>query len=134
MQGAQERVLLEWLLSYQLKLAARYRYYVALVYVKPKNGDGTKLKIEDLFQNDMRDCDQCFALNDTNAILMAQTSLEDAQHAIKRYQKACNGAVDLRYSIALYPNSTTAESMMETAQKRLEKAFDSQYGAVVNSE
>ena len=82
----------------------------------------------------MRDCDQYFSLGDSNAILMAHTTLEDAQQAITRYKKVCNGSMDLRYSIAIYPSSPTAESMMETARVRLERAIDSQYGAVVDSE
>ena len=82
----------------------------------------------------MRECDQYFSLGDSNAILMAHTTLEEAQHAITRYKKVCYGTMDLRYSVAIYPNSPTPESMMETARVRLEKAIDSQYGAVVDSE
>ncbi len=134
MDGAQQKVLLEWLLDYELRLAARFRYYVALVYVKPKDEAGAKLKFEDFFQRDKRDCDQYFQLEDRNAILMAHTSFEEARQAIERYKKLCNGTFDLRYSISLYPNSPTAEKMMETADRRLSMAIDSQYGAVVNSD
>jgi hypothetical protein len=130
----EQEALLEWLLSYELKLAARFRYYVALVYTKPTDHDCSDLKIDQLFENDMRDCDQYFTLGDNNAILMAHTSLEEAQQAIARYKKVCNGTMDLRYSVAIYPNSPTAESMMETARERLEKAVESQYGAVVDGE
>lgn len=133
MDGSQQKVLLEWLLSYELKLAARYRYYVALVYISPKYHNGSKLKIEDIIEREMRDCDQYFTLDGNNAILMAHTSRENAQEAIERYKKACNGALDLRYSIALYPHSPTVESMMDTARERLSKALDSQYGAVVDN-
>ena len=81
MDPNQQEVLLEWLLSYELKLAARFRYYVALVYAKPKDQNGTKLEIEDMFENDMRDCDQYFRLQDNKwkfimSILQIDTGCE----------------------------------------------------------
>ena len=134
MDGAQQKVLLEWLLDYELKLAARFRYYVALVYVKPFDNNANERIIEELVQRDKRDCDQYFQLEDRNAILMPHTSLDEAKKAIDRYKSLCNETCDLRYSIALYPNSSTAQNMMETAGRRLDRAIESQYGAVVNSD
>jgi hypothetical protein len=125
----EEREKLEWLLNYEINLASRYRHFLTLVFLAPREDRG--IDVEGLLDTSLRDCDEFFHLGDSGAILMAHTGLREAQLAIDRIKLMCNGSIDLRYSISSYPGETTAGEMMESAVHRLNVAKSRDYGAVV---
>lgn len=120
---------LEWLLAYQLKLAARHRYFVSVVMVASDRRD---INIKGLLQDSLRECDEFFDLQGRNAILMAHTGKDEAYEAVQRYLAQCNGEVDLRYSIVSYPSDGGAVGdIVAKGEQRLTLARRLGYGAVV---
>ena len=125
----EDRSKLEWLLTYELKLASRYRHFVSLVMMTPT--DETEVDMECMLETSLRDCDEYFMLGNTGVVLMPHTGKKEAQKAIDRFKLLCNDTIDLRYSIAWYPGQISASDMIETATQRLGVAREQGHGAVV---
>ena len=79
---------LEWLLGYELRRAARHRYFVSVVLMAPRE---EKISMTQLLENTVRASDQFFTLKGESAVLMAYTSKYEARKAAERYQSRCNG-------------------------------------------
>jgi GGDEF domain-containing protein len=121
----------EWLLGYELRGAARHRYFVSVVMMAPLQ---EKISMARLLKDTIRASDQIFTLNGEAVIVMAHTANNEAQKAVERYRRMCNGQVDVRYSIATYPDDGgTVADILKTAEQRLAQAKRGEFGTVVSS-
>lgn len=122
---------LEWLISYELRKAARHRHFVSVVLMAPCE---EKISMAQLLKNTVRASDQLFTLNGESAVLMPYTSKYEARKAAERYRSMCNGEVDVRYSIASYPGDGGAVAdILKTAEQRLKQAKRAGFGAIVTA-
>ena len=93
-----------------------------------------KISMTRLLKNTVRASDQLFTLGGQTAVLMSHTAKDDARRAVERYQSRCNGEVDVRYSIASYPDDGGAVAdILKTAEQRLAEAKRAGFGAIVSS-
>jgi len=121
---------LEWLLGYELRGAARHRYFVSVVMMAPHD---EKISMIQLLKNTVRASDQFFTVEGESAVLMAHTARDEARKAVERYRNRCNGEVDVRYSIASYPDDGGAVAdILKTAEQRLIQAKRAGFGAIVS--
>jgi len=87
-----------------------------------------------LLKSSIRASDQIFTLSGHTAILMAHTANNEARQAVERYRRMCNGQVDVRYSIASYPDDGgTVADILKTAEQRLAQAKRGEFGTIVSS-
>ena len=122
---------LEWLMEYQLRLATRYRFFVSLILVAPRD---KKVNVNRLLEETLRDCDLLFDLQERSAILMSHTGVEEACKAVERYQSLCNGKIDLRFGLASFPDDARAvANMLETAEGCLAEAQRGGRGTLVHN-
>jgi hypothetical protein len=91
-----------------------------------------KISMAKLLKNTVRASDQLFTFNGQSAVLMAYTSKYEARKAAERYQTRCNGEVDVRYSIASYPDDGgVVADILKTAEQRLVQAKRAGFGAII---
>ena len=117
------------ILRYELCAAERYRRYVSLVLLhSPTDHEGLKGTIG----SQVRKSDAVASYDHSVAILMAETDKGNALCAVNRYNELLGGQFDVRYSVATYPgDDTSADSLFEAAEKRLNKAKQGDGGHVV---
>ncbi len=123
-----QRSELETKLTYEQKLAARYRFFVSIVMISSLQRD---LSVRQLLKDTLRDCDELYVLDEGIALLMPHTSLEDALTAVERYKNECKEKVDLRFSIASYPGDVASLNLLARAEDRLTAARRGRFGEVV---
>lgn len=121
------------LLRYELRCAARYRRFTALVLV------ATKIPVQSLhriLEETLRGSDELLPMNGGVAILMGETDGRGALSAVARYRTVCRDQQDMRFSIVSYPGDVRdAEEMLSIAQRRLREAKSRQEaGSVVSSD
>lgn len=121
---------LERQLEHEQKLAARYRFFVSVVMVAPAQSG---MSVRGLLSDTLRECDEVYVLDDSVAILMPHTTLQDANRAVERFKAFCAEQVDLRFSIATYPTDDAALGLLERARERLAEARSGEFGEVVIS-
>jgi hypothetical protein len=120
---------LEWLLDYELKQSVRHRRYLSLVILSP---DKDSKKLKKVLEDSFRCTDPVFSVNGTLVVLMGETDKNGAVRAVERYQKTVNGSMDVRYSVASFPeDAKEAEKLMHAAYRRLETARTSRTETVV---
>ncbi|MCX7016967.1 MAG: hypothetical protein NTW86_31140 [Candidatus Sumerlaeota bacterium] len=113
---------LMWLLEYELRCAARYRRFAALVLFKSL-GEHNASFVE-LLQTCIRGSDQFFALNGVGAILMGETDTAGAANAVNRYRNCAGKHSDALFGIAGFPSdSTSAAELLRIARRRLQEAL-----------
>lgn len=123
--------LLEWLLDYEIRAAARYRRFATLVMIGSGNGP---VNIRELLIDSVRDSDEYFELDSSSAVLMGETDGADALVAVHRYKARCDDDVDLRFSVASYPgDGRGVGELVSAAQRRLNQARGRHRGAIVTS-
>ena len=121
-----------WLLSYELRQAARHRYFisVALVASETKGVD-----VAALITQTLRCTDEVFAIPARYAVVMGHTGTDEADVALRRLLGRCNGEIVLRCGLAGYPHDgANAAALMETAERRLEAARRAKRGAMVTEQ
>ncbi len=123
-----QRSELERKLSYEQRLAARYRFFVSIVMISPLRRD---LSVRQLLKDTVRDCDELYVLEEGIALLMPHTSLQDALTAVDRYKNQCEKKVDLRFSIASYPGDAASLNLLARAEDRLTAARRGRFGEIV---
>jgi hypothetical protein len=117
------------LLSRELRLAARYRYFVSIVLA---TSDRKGISLTQFLRDSLRECDDVFEFDDAVAVLLPHTTGDEAQVAVGRCQCRCNGEVDLRFGVVVYPgDAATANDLLATAHGRLADARDTGFGAVI---
>lgn len=119
---------LERQLEHEQRLAARYRFFVSVVMVSPKEAG---VGVRELLNETLRECDEVYVLDEGIAILMPHTTLDDALTAVDRYKTFCANRIDLRFSIATYPTDDTAADLLARARARLMEAKLGEFGQVV---
>jgi len=113
---------LKWLLDYELNQSIRYRRFLSLVMLAPKNGDNRQ-RFRSILDDFVRCSDPIFSINGTLAIVMGETDKKGAVKAMERYQETINNVIEVRYSVATFPeDAKDAETLIHTAQRRLETA------------
>jgi len=116
-------------LEYELAAAERYRRFVSLVAVASNEGIG---KVRKVLGGTLRSSDLMEARDDTAIVLMGETDTEGALCAIRRYKDRCGNAHDLRFAVATYPtDEAKADGLFAVADRRLDRAMTSEFGAVV---
>ncbi|MFC1737280.1 hypothetical protein ACFL1X_14305 [Candidatus Hydrogenedentota bacterium] len=119
----------ETLLEYELRCSERYRRFLSVVMLK--SGKET-VDFRNLFGDLVRDSDVLFELEGKAMVLMSETDQTGAMNAVTRFKTMCNGALDVRYSVAVFPaDGRSAGNLMDTGQRRLELAQAQTAGAVV---
>lgn len=119
---------LEEMLSHQIRLAERYRFFVSVVMV---TANKKALSVKDIVSENVRQCDAVFSLPSGSAILMAHTSAQEARLAINRLRMLCGNEIDFRFSIASYPGDVPAADLLSRAERRLETATTEAGGTVI---
>jgi hypothetical protein len=121
---------LKWLVEYELRGARRHRRY-ATVLLAASLPPGRHFEIlRDLF----RDCDEFILCSPSlAAILLRETSIDGALAVIDRYQKICEGHVELGFALATYPtDGVNAAVMLDAAERRLAQVRDHPGGLVIH--
>ena len=116
-------------LQYELCSAERHRRYVSLVMVhSPTNHQGLK----GMMGGHVRKGDAMADFDHSVAVLMGETDQSDALSAVKRYEGILGNQFDARYSVATFPaDDSSADALLETASRRLQKAMNGGNGHVV---
>jgi hypothetical protein len=121
---------LEWLLDYELCVAARYRRPVSLIMIGCNDGD---LRPK-LLGSVMRGSDELFLLEADAAIVLSETEKAGALRAVERYKEAYLDCMDLRFAVVSYPgDGRTMECLLRTACQRMARAKRGSLGAVISS-
>ncbi len=130
--GLEPVSILERLLDYELRAAARYRRFAALVMVTSGHKESD---VVDLLDEQVRGSDEFLQLgDDAAAILMGETDSSDALVAVKRYKSRCQGGEDLRFAVVSYPADGRGTSeLLSTASRRLRAARAGGYGAIIST-
>ena len=115
-------------LSYEQRLAARYRFFVSIVMI---SSYGKQVSVRQILKSTLRNCDELYVLEEGIALLMPHTSLQDALNAVSRFKDQCAEKVDLRFSIASYPGDAESLNILARAEDRLETARRGRFGDVV---
>ena len=119
----------DWLLEYELRLAARYRQFFSFVLIRV---DGDPDGLNKILSETFRGSDVCFREAHGLSVVMGETGGADAVQAIERYNRIVNGSMNLHYSVASYPSDgRTPAELRHVAQARLERARAQGPGAVV---
>lgn len=122
---------LEWVLSHELRLATRYRYFVTVMLVSTSQ---RRVDIRRLLEDILRQCDEIFDWQGTAAVVMAHTAEEEGLKVVRRCQNRCNGEIDLRYGLVSYPaDGATAPVILGRAHECLLEAKRGTHGTVVNA-
>ncbi|MCX5772281.1 MAG: hypothetical protein NTZ09_18685 [Candidatus Hydrogenedentes bacterium] len=122
----------EWLLGYELLVAARHRHFVTVLMVASCEGG---IGVLQLLRETLRSCDGCLEEDGKSAVLMVHTTAEQARQAISRFKERCSNLIDFRYSIASYPQDAgMACDLMGICEQRLDRAMRAGFGAVVACE
>ena len=123
-----QRTELEHKLTYEQKLAARYRFFVSIVMISTSRRD---VSVRQLLKDTLRDCDELYVLDEGIALLMPHTSLSNALTAVDRYKSECQEKIDLRFSIASYPGDAASLNLLARAEYRLSAARRGRFGEIV---
>lgn len=124
----EQRIELERQLTYEQRLATRYRYFVSVVMISTHHEE---INVKQLLQETLRECDELYVLDGDVALLMPQTKIEDAYRAIERFKNICSDRIDLRFSIASYPADAATSNLLSMAKERLAEAREGVFGEVV---
>ena len=116
----EQRTELERQLTYEQRLATRYRYFVSVVMISTHHEE---INVKHLLRETLRECDEVYVLDGGVALLMPQTKIEDAYQAIERFKKICSDRIDLRFSIASYPADAAPQNLLGMAEERLAARF-----------
>lgn len=130
--GVEPVSILERLLDYELRAAARYRRFAALVMV---TSDHKEHDVTEMLNEQVRGSDEFLQLgDDAVAILMGETDSSDALVAVKRYKSRCQGGEDLRFAVVSYPADGRGTSeLLSAASRRLRAARAGGRGAIVST-
>lgn len=121
---------LEWLLNYELTQSVRHRRYLSLVML---SSEESSEKPRMILNKMVRSSDPLFAVNGTIAVLMGDTNNVGALKAVERYRGEINRSVDVRYSVASFPDDAKGtEELIHTAYRRLETAKGLEADAIVS--
>ena len=108
---------LEWLLDYELKQSIRHRRFVSLVML---SANGNTKNLNRILKDISRDTDPVFLLSDAIAVLMGETDTAGALRAVERYREMSEGAMDVQYSVASFPDDgRSPDDLIYMAQRRL---------------
>jgi hypothetical protein len=122
--------LLQDVLSYELSCAERYRRFVSLVMVSGTAPDGS---VRRMLGDRIRNSDLLAEKNSHLVILMSETDQTGANIAIDRYRQYTPDS-DLWFSLVTFPqDSGSAESLVQSGERRLERAKRGEPGDVVSS-
>ena len=120
---------LEWLLEYELTQSTRHRRFASVVML---SANGSTKNLDRIFKDVVRDSDPLFFVNGTMAVLMGETDSSSALRAVERYREAIGGTMDVRYSVASFPEDGRVPSdLMGAAQRRMDVANTMDSGSVV---
>jgi len=120
---------LKWLLDYELQQSARHRRFVSMVLL---SANGNSKKLEKMMKDVARDTDPLFFLPHAIAVLMGETDTRGAVKALERYREVISPAIDVRYSVASFPEDGKGPAeLTRTARTRLDKANKLERGSVV---
>ena len=119
------------MLDYDLAGAKRYNRPTTLVRVTPV---GSHPEYIIWLQEAARKTDRFFAYQGDNVIvMMRETNSPGALAMTRRTHESCTEEVDLRFALVTFPDDgKSAGELLETLDRRYQKALQSSYGTIVN--
>ena len=132
MIGNYGEVHLHRLTDYEIRCSERYRRFFSLVFMTSGNG---QVEFRKLLGDLLRTSDEFIELEGFSSILMSETDKTAALEAVSRFEELQMGSVDVRYSIASFPeDGKSSLELLLRASDRLDKAKDRDEGAIVSDE
>ena len=117
------------LLEYELRSAERYRRFVSLVMVSA-NQDLPRVK--ELLSDYIRKSDVISDFDHSLVVMMGETDKNDALNAVNRYNRLFMNQLDLRFSVATFPDDgIRPDALVKRAYTRLKSARSAEKGAIV---
>jgi len=117
-------------LEYEMRAAERYGRFVSLVMVSA--GDDLE-NVKQVLQDCVRSSDVLADYDHSLVVMMGETDKNDALSAVHRYGNFFMNQIDLRFSVATYPeDAIRPDSLVQTAYKRLVKARQGTSGTIVS--
>ena len=103
--------------AYELRLAERYRFYTSLAFLTSSDRGAS---VAQALQGTVRHSDLMVDLGTACLVVMAHTGKEDAERAVERYRRWCDGALSLRHAVVTYPgDGATPWVLLEKGEARL---------------
>lgn len=128
--GLEDLALLEWLVDFELRGAARYRRFATLVMITAPE---SAVELIDFLADSIRGSDAVFHFESSAAILMGETDPSGAMAAVMRFKSRCDETIDLRFAVASYPSDgRDATTLLSALQRRRQEAVQGGFGAVVD--
>jgi len=116
-------------MNYAVRVAERYSRSLSLVCIASGNGPVSYRKC---LEGRTRESDEFQEFRNSAAILMGETDRAGALKAVERLGKTCGRDVDLRFSVASFPeDGEAAFAIFTKASRRLEHARNGGPGSVV---
>ncbi|GMU92639.1 MAG: hypothetical protein AMXMBFR4_16970 [Candidatus Hydrogenedentota bacterium] len=117
-------------MNYAVRVAERYSRSLSLVCIASGNGPVSYRKC---LEGRTRESDEIQVFRDSAAILMGETDRAGALKAVDRLRRTCGRDVDIRFSVASYPEDGEAAAAIFTkASRRLDHARSGGPGTVVS--
>lgn len=130
--GSYGEIHLHRLTDYEIRCSERYRRFFSLVFMTSGNG---ALEFKKILGDLLRTSDEFIELEGFASILMSETDKEAALEAVNRFEEMQHGSVDVRYSVASFPeDGKSSLELLLRASDRLDKARDRDEGAIVSDE
>ncbi|MBN1868784.1 hypothetical protein JW916_16005 [Candidatus Sumerlaeota bacterium] len=113
---------LHWLLGHELRAAARYRRFVALVMVGSSNSDEGRLRF---LQGNIRDSDELFDMGGYSAVVMTETDARGCEAALERFRKTTVAESDLFFATGVFPGDEgRPRELVATVRRRLREVSE----------
>lgn len=122
--------------AYQIRCSERYRRFFSLIFMTVDNRSSNgSVKLQEFLGESLRESDVCTDLEGHTGIIMCETDKDAAVEAVKRLGRLQHGLVDIRSSIASFPeDGTTYRDILQKASNRLHEAKRRERGAIVTNE
>lgn len=121
--------------AYEIRCSERYRRFFSLVFMTSDNERNGSVKFKEFLGESLRESDFCAELDGHTGIIMCETDKDAALEATKRLGRLQHNLVDVRSSIASFPeDGTTYRDILQKASNRLHEARHREKGAIVSDE
>lgn len=121
--------------AYEIRCSERYRRFFSVIFMTSDHGGNGSVKLKEFLSESLRESDVCTEFEGHTGIIMCETDKDSALEAVKRLGRLQYGLVDVRSSIASFPeDGTTYRNILQKASNRLHEAKRRERGAIVTDE
>lgn len=121
--------------AYEIRCSERYRRFFSLVFMASGSGGNGSVKLKEFLRESVRESDLLSELEGHTGIIMCETDKDAALQAVRRLKRLQHDVVDVRSSIASFPeDGTTYQNILQKASNRLDEAKRRERGAIVTDE